>query len=186
MKTSRFKSKSDKSDSSEDRTAGVKNTWLQARNGAQHGAEGLEDVAASLNILLADTFALYLKTKGFHWHIGGRHFRDYHLMLDEQAEQIFEMTDALAERVRKLGFQSLRSIGAISRLQRITDTEDVGLSAEDMLAVLKADNIFLEKSMKNAHRVCDEVEDVASASLLENWIDEAQRRIWFLIEAARA
>jgi starvation-inducible DNA-binding protein len=143
------------------------------------------DISGALNALLADVFALYLKTKNFHWHMSGPHFRDYHLLLDEQGEQIFDMTDPIAERVRKIGGITLHSIGQISRLQRITDNDADYVDAGDMLAELREDNKTLTTKMREVHAVCDEHEDVATASLLENWIDETERRTWFLFEATR-
>src|ERR1700752_1540039 len=145
----------------------------------------VRDLSGALNILLADMFALYLKTKNFHWHISGPHFRDYHLLLDEQGDQIFATTDAIAERVRKLGGTTLRSIGQIARLQRIADNEADYVTASDMLAELRDDNIELTARMRETHSLCDEHGDVATASLLEVWIDEAERRVWFLFEASR-
>jgi starvation-inducible DNA-binding protein len=130
-------------------------------------------------------FALYLKTKNFHWHMSGPHFRDYHLLLDEQGEQIFDATDAMAERVRKIGGTTLRSIGQIGRLQRLIDNEADYVTPTDMLAELREDNKQLVGFMRETHALCDEQGDVASASLLENWIDEAERRVWFLFEATR-
>ena len=147
--------------------------------------EGTRNVAAALNELLADTFALYLKTKNFHWHMSGPHFRDYHLLLDEEADQIFAMTDPLAERVRKLGEPTLRSIGQIARTQRVTDNDAEYVEPLDMLAELREDNGNLAARMREAHDVCDEARDVASASLLEVWIDETERRAWFLFETSR-
>jgi starvation-inducible DNA-binding protein len=144
-----------------------------------------QDVAAGLNLLLADAFALYLKTKNFHWHMSGPHFRDYHLLLDEQSDQIFATTDALAERVRKIGGTTLRSIGHIARLQRVRDNDADFVTPHDMLAELREDNQQMVKRMRETHGVCDEHGDVASASLLETWIDEAERRVWFLFEANR-
>jgi starvation-inducible DNA-binding protein len=144
-----------------------------------------QDVAAGLNLLLADAFALYLKTKNFHWHMSGPHFRDYHLLLDEQSDQIFATTDALAERVRKIGGTTLRSIGHIARLQRVRDNDADYVTPHDMLAELREDNLQLVKRMRETHGVCDEHGDIASASLLENWIDDAERRVWFLFEANR-
>jgi len=144
-----------------------------------------KDISGALTVLLADMFALYLKTKNFHWHMSGPHFRDYHLLLDEQGDQIFAATDAMAERVRKIGGTTLRSIGQISRLQRLLDNDADFVTPRDMLAELRDDNKQLAGYMRAAHTVCDEHEDVASASLLENWIDEAERRVWFLFEAAR-
>jgi starvation-inducible DNA-binding protein len=147
--------------------------------------EGTRDAAAALNGLLADSFALYLKTKNFHWHMSGPHFRDYHLLLDEQAEQIFAMTDPLAERARKLGELTLHSIGEIARMQRVTDNDAEYVEPLDMLAELREDNQALAARMREAHDVCDEARDLASASLLEVWIDETERRTWFLYEASR-
>src|SRR6201988_1555103 len=148
-------------------------------------ADAIRDISGALNLLLADMFALYLKTKNFHWHISGPHFRDYHLLLDEQGDQIFATTDAIAERVRKLGGTTLRSIGQIARLQRIADNEADYVTASDMLAELRDDNIELTARMRETHSLCDEHGDVATASLLEVWIDEAERRVWFLFEASR-
>ena len=144
-----------------------------------------QDVAAGLNLLLADAFALYLKTKNFHWHMSGPHFRDYHLLLDEQSDQIFATTDALAERVRKIGGATLRSIGHIARLQRVRDNDADYVTPHDMLAELRDDNLQMVKRMRETHGLCDEHGDIASASLLENWIDEAERRVWFLFETNR-
>ena len=144
-----------------------------------------KDLAGALTLLLADMFALYLKTKNFHWHMSGPHFRDYHLLLDEQGEQIFAATDAIAERVRKIGGTTLHSIGQISRLQRLLDNDADYVTPHDMLAELREDNKQLTTFMRETHTLCDEHEDVASASLLENWIDEAERRTWFLFEATR-
>jgi starvation-inducible DNA-binding protein len=148
--------------------------------------ESTRDCSAALNGLLADTFALYLKTKNFHWHLSGPHFRDYHLLLDEQADQIFAMTDPLAERVRKLGEMTLHSIGEIARTQRIKDNDASYVEPLDMLAELREDNQSLAARMREAHDVCDEARDLASASLLEVWIDETERRTWFLFEASQA
>ena len=149
------------------------------------GANATQDISGALNALLADMFALYMKTKNFHWHLSGPHFRDYHLMLDEQGAQIFAATDALAERVRKIGGTTLRSIGHIGRLQRLQDNDADYVTPLDMLAELREDNIRLTASLRETHGVCDEHGDVASASLLENWIDEAEGRTWFLYEASR-
>jgi len=146
----------------------------------------VQDISGALNILLADVFALYIKTKNFHWHMSGPHFRDYHLLLDEQSEQIFALTDALAERVRKIGGTTLRSIGHISRLQRVLDNDADYVTPLDMLAELRDDNKDLAGHMRETHGLCDEHNDVASASLLETWIDEAERRTWFLFEATRS
>src|SRR6185436_9125509 len=144
------------------------------------------DISGALNALLADMFALYLKTKNFHWHMSGPHFRDYHLLLDEQGEQIFATTDDIAERVRKIGGTTLRSIGHIGRLQRVLDNDADFVTPLDMLAELRDDNKQLVASLRETHSVCDEHNDVASASLIENWIDEAERRAWFLYEATRS
>jgi starvation-inducible DNA-binding protein len=143
------------------------------------------DISGALTILLADMFALYVKTKNFHWHISGPHFRDYHLLLDDQGEQIFATTDAIAERARKIGGTTLRSIGQIGRLQRVLDNDAEFVTPLDMLAELRDDNKQLVASLRETHALCDEHGDVASASLIENWIDEAERRTWFLFEASR-
>jgi starvation-inducible DNA-binding protein len=145
----------------------------------------VRDISRTLNGLLADGFALYVKTKNFHWHMSGPHFRDYHLLLDEQSEQIFAMTDPMAERVRKLGGTTLRSIGHIARLQRITDNDAEYVEPQNMLAELRADNRSLASAMRQAHDLCDEHHDVATAGLLEVWIDETERRSWFLHEATQ-
>jgi starvation-inducible DNA-binding protein len=149
------------------------------------GANANCDIPAALRALLADVFALYLKTKNFHWHVSGRHFRDYHLLLDEQGEQIFAMTDDIAERARKIGGTTLRSIGQIAREQRILDNDADYVDPQDMLAELRSDNQQLTREMRRVHELCDEYGDVATASLLENWIDETERRIWFLYETGR-
>lgn len=146
-------------------------------------ADGVAAIAAELNPLLADAFVLYLKTKNFHWHMSGPHFRDYHLLLDEQSAQIFAITDDIAERVRKLGAPTLRSIGDVQRRQRLQDNDAARVPPHDMLRELRADNLRFAAAMLEAHGVCDAHGDVATASLLENWIDEAQRRAWFLAEA---
>ena len=150
------------------------------------GSEATRDISAALNALVADFFALYLKTKNFHWHVSGPHFRDYHLLLDEQADQIYATTDPIAERVRKLGGTTLRSIGHIARLQRVSDNDADFVTPLDMLAELREDNQRLSARMRETHNVCDEYGDVATASLLEVWIDEAERRAWFLFETTRA
>jgi len=147
--------------------------------------DAVRDISGALNILLADMFGLYLKTKNFHWHMSGPHFRDYHLLLDEQGDQIFASTDAIAERVRKIGGTTLRSIGHISRLQRILDNDADFVTPMDMLAQLRDDNKQLTMKMRETHDLCDEYGDVATAGLLENWVDEAERRTWFLFETAR-
>jgi starvation-inducible DNA-binding protein len=144
-----------------------------------------QDISAALKGLLADTFALYLKTKNFHWHMSGPHFRDYHLLLDEQSEQIFAMTDPIAERARKIGGATIRSIGQIARMQRIADNDADFVEPQDMLAELRDDNLRLTSAMRQVHNTCDAYGDVATASLIENWIDETERRSWFLYEAAR-
>ncbi len=145
----------------------------------------VRDIAAALNGVLADVFALYLKTKNFHWHMSGPHFRDYHLLLDEQADQLFAMTDPIAERVRKLGELTVRSIGQIARTQRVLDNDAPYVEPSDMLAELRDDNKALVATLREAHNVCDEHHDVGSTSLLEVWIDETERRTWFLFESAR-
>ena len=150
------------------------------------GTTATKDISAALNALLADVFALYLKTKNFHWHVSGPHFRDYHLLLDEQADQIYAITDPIAERVRKIGGTTLRSIGQIAALQRVLDNDADYVTPLDMLAELRDDNQQLTARMREAHDVCDEHGDVATASLLEVWIDEAERRAWFLFEASRS
>ena len=149
------------------------------------GTNAVTDISGALNILLADVFALYIKTKNFHWHVSGAHFRDYHLLLDEQGEQIFAMTDDIAERVRKIGGITLHSIGQIGRLQRILDNDADYVTPLDMLAELRDDNLRLAAHMRGAHELCDQNGDVATASLLENWIDETERRVWFLFETSR-
>lgn len=148
--------------------------------------EATRDVSAALGGLLADVFALYLKTKNFHWHMSGHHFRDYHLLLDEHGDQLFAMTDPIAERARKIGGTTLRSIGQISRQQRIRDNDAEYVDAGDMLAELRDDNKQLTSIMRQVHGVCEEYGDIATASLLENWIDESERRTWFLFEATRS
>lgn len=147
--------------------------------------EGVAEITADLRRLLADTFALYLKTKNFHWHMTGRHFRDYHLLLDEQAEQIVAMTDDIAERARKIGGTTLRSIGDISRHQRLTDNDDESVDPKAMLAELNDDNQALTRYFRSAHELCDKYNDVATASLIEVWIDQTERRTWFLSEVVQ-
>jgi len=147
--------------------------------------DAVKDIAGALNALLADVFAVYVKTKNFHWHMSGPHFRDYHLLLDEQGEQLFAMIDDIAERVRKIGGTTLRSVGHIARVKRIADNDADYVTPKDMLSELWEDNKALVLSMRSVHDLCDEVGDVATASLLENWIDEGQRRAWFLFETTR-
>ena len=149
------------------------------------GEEARRDISAALNLILADVFALYLKTKNFHWHVSGPHFRDYHLMLDDFGGELFAMTDPLAERVRKLGGRTLTSIGQISRLQRVLDNDAEYVEPGDMLAELCEDNRDLVSRLREAHNVCDQYNDTAGASLIENWIDETEKRAWFLFEASR-
>lgn len=144
------------------------------------------DITAAINALLADVFAIYLKTKNFHWHMSGPHFRDYHLLLDEQADQLFAMTDPMAERVRKLGGTTLRSTGQIGKMQRVKDNNAEYVKPLEMLAELRDDNSHLSRHLREAHGLCDDHEDVATASLIENWIDETERRVWFLFETCRA
>lgn len=149
------------------------------------GAKASKDIAAGMNGILADVFALYLKTKNFHWHMSGPHFRDYHLLLDEQADQLYAMTDLIAERIRKTGGTTLRSIGHIARLQRIKDNDAEYVEPLDMLAELREDNVTLAGRLREVHEVVGEVRDIATASLIENWIDETERRTWFLFESSR-
>jgi starvation-inducible DNA-binding protein len=148
-------------------------------------AAATKNIAGAMNAILADVFALYLKTKNFHWHLSGPHFRDYHLLLDEQADQIYAMADPIAERVRKLGGTTLRSIGHIARLQRVLDNDAEYVEPSDMLAELREDNKTLAARLREAHNVCDDHHDIATASLIEVWIDETERRTWFLFEASR-
>jgi starvation-inducible DNA-binding protein len=147
--------------------------------------EATREISGALNLILADVFALYLKTKNFHWHLSGPHFRDYHLMFDEQGDQLFAMTDPIAERVRKIGGATIKSIGQISHLQRVLDNDADYVDPEDMLAELAEDNKTLASRLRETHDVCDEHRDVATASLIEVWIDEAERRTWFLFESSR-
>ncbi|QMV17647.1 DNA starvation/stationary phase protection protein [Granulicella sp. 5B5] len=146
----------------------------------------VKEITGALNALLADTFSLYLKTKNFHWHMSGPHFRDYHLLLDDHGDQLFAMTDEVAERARKLGGTTIRSIGHIARLQRIPDNDADYVTPLDMLSELHEDEKAFTLSMRAAHALCDDAGDVATASLLENWIDQSQRRSWFLFETTRA
>jgi starvation-inducible DNA-binding protein len=148
-------------------------------------AQQVKKIANALNPLLADAFALYLKTKNFHWHMSGPHFRDYHLLLDQQGDQIFAITDDIAERVRKVGGTTIRSIGHISKLQRIKDNDQEFVSAHDMLLELYADNKSFVENLRAAHEVTDKANEYATTSLIEQWIDEAERRAWFLFEATR-
>jgi starvation-inducible DNA-binding protein len=147
--------------------------------------EAVREISKAMNAILADSFALYLKTKNFHWHVSGPHFRDYHLLLDEQGTQIFGATDDMAERVRKIGGMTLRSIGDVARLQRIKDNEENYVAPIDMLKELMEDNKAVAQAMREAHKLCDDHEDAATASMLEVWIDEAEKRAWFLFEASR-
>lgn len=145
-----------------------------------------KDISGALNAILADVFALYLKTKNFHWHMSGPHFRDYHLLLDDQADQLFAMTDPIAERIRKVGGQTLRSIGHIARSQRVLDNDAEYVEPSDMLAELREDNKSLAASFRETHDLCNDHRDIASASLIEVWIDETEHRTWFLFEATRS
>ena len=147
--------------------------------------DGVAEISSALRELLADVFTLYLKTKNFHWHMSGPHFRDYHLLLDEHGDQLFAMTDEIAERARKIGGTSLRSIGQISRLQRVVDNDAEYVKPLDMLSELLVDNATLIRNMRQVHSLCDDAGDVATASLLENWIDESEKRTWFLFECTR-
>ena len=148
-------------------------------------AEATRDITAALNVVLADVFALYVKTKNFHWHMSGPHFRDYHLLLDEQADQIFAIGDDIAERVRKIGGTTLHSVGEVSRLKRVADNDKNNVSAHEMLRELEADNRALADNLRAAHEVTSAANDYATTSLIENWIDEAERRAWFLYETVR-
>src|SRR6266851_1046336 len=147
--------------------------------------KGVTDIAGSLRQLLADVFALYVNTKNFHWHMSGRHFRDYHLLLDEHSEQVFAMTDDIAERARKIGGATLRSVSDISRHQRLQDNNEESVTPKEMLAELFSDNQQLTRSLRSTHEVCEKHNDVATASLIENWIDQTERRTWFLAEIVR-
>jgi starvation-inducible DNA-binding protein len=148
-------------------------------------ATACKNISAAMNLILADVFALYVKTKNFHWHLSGPHFRDYHLLFDEQSDQVFAMTDAIAERVRKVGGTTLRSIGHIARTQRLLDNDASYVEPADMLAELQEDNKALAARLRGAHGVCEKYRDIATASLIEVWIDETERRTWFLFEAGR-
>jgi starvation-inducible DNA-binding protein len=150
------------------------------------GSNAIRDISGCLNSVLADVFVLYMKTKNFHWHLSGPHFRDYHLMFDEHADQLFAMTDDIAERVRKIGGGTIRSIGQIARLQRISDNDADYVDAPDMVAELREDNRALLASLREAHELCDDAKDVATTSLLEVWIDQTERRVWFLFETGRS
>ncbi len=149
------------------------------------GTKATVEIGTELQVLLADVFALYLKTKNFHWHVGGPHFRDYHLLLDEQGDQLFAMTDEIAERARKIGARTIRSIGDIARSQRLTDNDEQQVTSRAMMRELLDDNRRLNEFLRSTHAVCEEHGDVATASLLENWIDETERRAWFLSEIVR-
>jgi len=167
------------------------NSELQRRRSAplatptDLGIKASEDIAGGMNAILEDVFALYLKTKNFHWHMSGPHFRDYHLLLDEQADQLYAMTDTIAERIRKTGGSTLRSIGHIARIQRIVDNDADYVDPLDMLAELREDNTVIAGRLREIHGIVDELRDIATASLIENWIDETERRTWFLFEASR-
>jgi starvation-inducible DNA-binding protein len=149
------------------------------------GANATKDIAGGLAILAADVVALWMKTKNFHWHVSGPHFRDYHLLLDDQSDQIYAMIDPIAERSRKLGGKALHSIGQVKKLQRVLDNDADYVTPQDMLAELREDNKQLAKNMRTLHEICDEHNDIATASLIENWVDETEQRTWFLFEAAR-
>jgi len=158
--------------------------WIKLATPTDLASAATRDISGAMNAVLADVFSLYLKTKNFHWHLSGPHFRDYHLMFDEQASQIFAMTDPIAERVRKMGGLTIKSIGHISKLQRIADNEADYVEPEDMLAELCEDNKTFAARLREVHNVCDEHRDFATASLIEVWIDETERRTWFLFEAS--
>jgi starvation-inducible DNA-binding protein len=168
-----------------DRTLAEKHRKSPLATPTTLGKNATADIAGSLTALLADVFVLYLKTKNFHWHMSGPHFRDYHLMLDEQGEQIFAMTDDIAERARKIGGTTIRSIGHIAKAKRLLDNDADFVTPSDMLAELRDDNLTLISLMKQTHNLCDEHGDIATASLIENWVDEAERRAWFLFESTR-
>jgi starvation-inducible DNA-binding protein len=168
-----------------DRTDAERRQMAPLQTPSDLGTKATTDISAALTTLLADMFALYLKTKNFHWHMSGPHFRDYHLLLDEQSEQIFATTDAIAERARKIGGTTLRSVGHLDRLKRILDNDADYVTPGDMLAELVGDNKQLVGYMRATHATCDEYNDVATASLLENWIDEGERRVWFLYDSTR-
>ena len=170
----------------EDAAPAIKRRQAPLRTPSDLGADATREISAALRLLLADMFALYLKTKNFHWHVSGPHFRDYHLLLDEQADQIFATTDPIAERARKIGGTTMRSIGHIARTQRVLDNDADFVAPKDMLAELREDNAALAARMRELHGMLDECRDVVTTSLLENWIDEAERRAWFLFEATRA
>jgi starvation-inducible DNA-binding protein len=167
----------------EDKLAGRRQAALATPSDL--GSDAVKNITGALNALLADVFALYVKTKNFHWHMSGPNFRDYHLLLDEHGDQIFAMTDEIAERVRKIGGVTIRSIGHVARLQRLSDNEAEYVDPLDMLAELREDNRAMLASMRGAHDLCSEENDVATTSLLETWIDETERRIWFLFEIGR-
>jgi len=158
---------------------------MSLRTPTDLGDPATKNIAAALNLVLADVFGLYLKTKNFHWHMSGAHFRDLHLLLDEQSDQIFAMTDPIAERIRKIGRRTITSIGEISRNQRIKDNDAEFVTPQDMLAELESDNRQLTEELRQAHNVCSEARDVATTSLIEVWIDETERRTWFLFESTR-
>lgn len=173
----------------------MKASYTKSQTEVNHHDETIEtgissaaivEISSELRTLLADVFALYMKTKNFHWHMSGAHFRDYHLMLDEQSEQIFAMTDDIAERARKIGGTSLRSIGDIARHQRLADNDDDSLEPFDMLTDLKEDNLKLTSFLRVLHDLCDQHRDYATASMIENWIDESERRAWFLSQTLTA
>jgi starvation-inducible DNA-binding protein len=162
----------------------VENAPAQLATPSKLPSRRCESIAAALNPLVADAFALYLKTKNFHWHMSGPHFRDYHLMLDDHGESLLEMTDVLAERARKLGQATIHSIGEVSLMQRVQDDDRLYVEPVEMLRILMTDNQDLSERVRDAHRVCEEAQDVATASLLETFIDDAERRTWFLYEAS--
>src|SRR5260370_28267221 len=168
-----------------DRTDLVQRHIVPLRTPSDLGTKATTDLSAALTTLLADMVALYFKTKNFHWHMSGPHFREYHLLLDEQADQLFAMTDTIAERVRKIGGSTLKSVGHIGRLQRVADNDVDYVQPQDMLAEVREDNKELAARLREAHNVCEEHRDIATASLIEVWIDETERRTWFLFEAAR-
>lgn len=177
--------KSSKSNKKFNRAHAVKDMTSPLKTPSDLSEEACRDISAAMNAMLADTYTLYFKTKNFHWHVSGPHFRDYHLLLDEQAHQIFEMTDAIAERVRKLGGTTLKSLAQITEMQRIEENDADYVTPKDMLSELREDNLSFTASLRETRDLCDEHGDVGSASMLEVWIDESERRSWFLFETTR-
>ena len=167
------------------KTDKTSSTAEQLRTPTDLKSDATKKIAAAMNPILADVFAIYMKTKNFHWHMSGPHFRDYHLLLDEQADQLFEMTDPIAERIRKLGGTTLRSVGHVGRTTRVADNDAEYVDPTDMLAELCEDNKKLAHNLREAHAICEDARDIATASLLEVWTDETERRTWFLFESSK-